>query len=172
MVRRIETGKAMLIYGTAGFIDLTQALLAVFTGGIAGFFQTVFGIVGYSIIWLMFATSGVSFFPTKKVSGALNKAKDAAGKASKNSLFVFLILMGLELLPEVGSFIPSITINAIMTVKSSQEEDDAKNKEVEESSNPNVIRTRNNSSQQPNGPVNQGQQKEGGVVRSSKNKVS
>lgn len=145
MVRRIETGKAMLIYGTAGFIDLTQAVLALFTGGIAGFFQTVFGIVGYAIIWLMFATSGVSFFPTKKVSGALNKVTDATGKASKNSLFVFLILMGLELLPELGSFIPSITINAIMTVKSSQEEDEAKNKEVG-GTNLNTIRTKRDSS--------------------------
>ena len=86
---RIGTGKAMLIYGTAGFFDLLQIILLLFTGGIAGLFQTFFGFLGYGIIWLIFAINGVSFFPVKKAAGALEKAKDTADKASKNSLFIF-----------------------------------------------------------------------------------
>jgi len=165
MTRRIETGKEMLIYGTAGFFDLSQAILALFTGGVAGLFQTLFGIIGYGTIWLMCATSGVSFFPAKKLEGALNKVKDISSKASKNSLLVFLILMGLELLPEIGSVVPSMTINAIMTVKASQAEDDAKD-EGGSGSNPNIIRTKNDSS---GGNVTP---KQPGTIRGAKNKVS
>lgn len=135
---RIGTGKAMLIYGTAGFFDLIQIILFLITASISGLFQTILGAVGYGVIWLMFATSGVGFFPVKKVSGALEKAKSAADKASKNSLFIFITLMILELIPEIGSVVPSITINSIMTVISSRQED--RTKEEENTENENVIR--------------------------------
>jgi hypothetical protein len=152
---RIGTGKAMLIYGTAGFFDLLQMLLLLITGGISGLFQTIFGLIGYCIIWFMFATSGVGFFPVKKAAGAIEKARGAADKASKNSLLVFIVLMVLELIPEIGSFVPSITINSIMTVLSSREEDKAKEEgdaqkeniirqknQITRSENPNIIRPR------------------------------
>lgn len=138
---RISTGKAMLIYGVAGFFDLVQMILVLITGGVSGLFQNFFGLVGYGIIWIMFATSGVGFFPVKKAVGAFEKAKSAAGKASKNSLFVFITLMVLEFIPEIGSFTPSIIINSIMTVISSREEDRAKKEEGAQ--NENIIRQKN-----------------------------
>jgi hypothetical protein len=150
---RIGTGKAMLIYGVAGFFDLIQMILVLITAGVSGLLQTFFGLIGYGIIWIMFATSGVGFFPIKKAVGTLEKVKGVSGKASKNSLFVFITLMVLEFIPEIGSFTPSIIINSIMTVHSSREEDKAKNKQgvqnrniirqktqITRSENPNIIR--------------------------------
>jgi hypothetical protein len=89
----------------------------------------------------MFATSSVGFFPIKKAAGALEKAKDAASKASKNSLFIFVTLMVLELIPAIGSVVPSILINSIMTIISSREEDKSKDQEIK--TNQNVIRQKN-----------------------------
>lgn len=161
---RIGTGKGMLIYGTAGFFDLLQAVLLLFTGGIAGVIQTIFGLVGYGILMFMFATSSVSFFPAKKITGAVNKVSDASNKASQNSLWVFIALMIIELIPWLGSISPSLTINSHMTIKASQAEDDAKDSENE--SNPNVIRQKNNSSGGANLP------KPPGTLREARNRVS
>jgi len=176
MVRRIETGKAMWIYGVAGFFDLAQVVLLFFSGGIAGFFQTLFGLIGYGILMGMFASSGVSFFPAKKIAGALDKvssavdkAKSASNKASQNSLWIFIALMIAELVPWLGSILPSLTINSFMTIKASHEEDDAK--ETENGSSSNVIRPKNN---QPSSGVvaKNTPPKPPGVTRSARIKVS
>jgi ATP/ADP translocase len=172
MTRRIGTGRAMIIYGAAGFFDLIQIIWfiisLIFTLGAGTLIQTIISAIGYGILIILFALFGVLFWPAKKITKAAKSVSAVAEKANEggSSLLIFLALLIVDMIPVLGALCPSMLINSYQCIKDSRMADDSKNENNTNTSNPNTIRAKTGGDQNTNLP------KPPGAIRGAKNRVS